>query len=95
MVEYLYDCIRASSGQNITIGARITDLNKQPLTEGCGFMLHDENEAMLTKIEGSFNGDFWTFTIPAEITAGRKGRHWYCIYWHDMTLCFKCPIYFK
>lgn len=95
MVEYLYDCIRATAGQDIMIGAIITDMYEQPLTEGCGFMLHDENEEMLIKVPGVFNGEFWTFTIPADITAGRKGRHWYCICWNDMMLCFKTPIYLK
>jgi len=95
MVEYLYDCIRATAGQDIVIGAIITDMYEQPLTEGCGFMLHDENEELLIKVAGNFNGEFWTFTIPADVTVGRKGRHWYCICWNDMNLCFKCPIYLK
>lgn len=95
MVEYLYDCIRANAGQDIMVGARITDMFKQPITEGCGFRLYDENEKMLVRVDGSFNGDYWTFTIPAEYTAGRKGRHWYCICWNGMLLCFKCPIYLK
>lgn len=92
MIEYLYDCIRATAGQEICICAQITDDDGTAITEGCGLMLHDD-EAMLIKVNGVCNGEEWSFIIPAEATAGLKGRHWYCICKGDASLCFKEPIY--
>lgn len=92
MVEYLYDAIRATAGQDIPVVAKITDEEGTIIAEGCGLMLHDEN-AMIAKINGAFDGEQWIFTIPADMTEGKHGRYWYCICHHDMNLCFKQPIY--
>lgn len=92
MVEYLYNAIRATAGQDIPVVAIITDENNAVVSEGCGLMLHD-NETMIVKIDGAFDGEQWIFNIPANVTEGRHGRYWYCICHHDMNLCFKQPIY--
>ena len=34
MVEYIYDAIKATAGEDITIAASITDDNNQPITSG-------------------------------------------------------------
>lgn len=92
MVEYLYNCIRASAGQDITIISNIEE-NKVDVTEGCGFMLHiDEDNAIV--FGGEFKEGLWYFTIPAEYTKELKGRYWYCLTKNGSTLCFKQPIYF-
>lgn len=91
MIEYLYDAIRASAGQPIIITADIQN-DGTSLTEGCGLMLHSDSE-MLCRVEGVYDGEMWSFTIPAEITEGLKGRYWYCICYDNTQLCFKEPIY--
>lgn len=94
MIEYLYDCIRATAGQDICICAVITDDAGDPITSGCSLMLHD-NEDMLVKINGVYDGEAWSFDVPAEDTKELKGRYWYCICKDNTNLCFKTPIYFK
>ena len=91
-IEYLWNCIRATAGQDICICAEITDDDGNAITDACGLMLHDDYD-MLTKVNGSFDGEQWSFEIPAEVTKGLKGRYWYCICRNDTNLCFKTPIY--
>ena len=91
-IEYLYDCIRATAGNEIPITAVITDDNGDIITEGCGLMLHNDTE-MIAKINGVYINDEWCFTIPAEATKNLSGRFWYCICHNDANLCFKQPIY--
>jgi hypothetical protein len=93
MVEYLYNAIRATAGNEITISAVITNENNN-ITENCCLWLHDKDkDTMLAEINGIYNGEEWTFTIPAEVTKGLKGRYWYCIRHGDNSLCFKQPMY--
>lgn len=92
MIEYLYDAIRATAGLDIVIAANITDDEGVPITEGCSLMLSDDNKA-ITIINGVYDGELWSFTIPASDTVGLSGRYWYCIYYNDSALCFKKPIY--
>jgi hypothetical protein len=94
MIEYIYDAIRATAGQEICICALITDDEGNAVSEGCGLMLHDD-DGMIVKVEGVFNGEDWSFVIPAEATQGLKGRYWYCICRANSNLCFKTPIYLK
>lgn len=93
MIEYLYDAIRATAGEDITISAKITDAFGVPVTEGCHINLYDD-EKQLTSISGTFNNDLWEFTIPAAETANLTGRYWYCVCstTHN-KLNFKQPIY--
>lgn len=92
MIEYLYDAIRATAGLDIDIAANITDDEGAPITEGCSLMLSDENKK-ITMVNGVYDGELWSFNIPASATVGISGRYWYCIYHNDNTLCFKKPIY--
>ena len=92
MVEYLYDCIRATAGQDICILAVITDDEGLAITDACGLMLYDDN-GMLFRVNGTYDGEEWSFEIPAELTEGLHGRYWYYVYRNDTNLCFKTPIY--
>jgi hypothetical protein len=92
MIEYLYDAIRATAGEPITIAAEITDDNGECITDNCGLMLHNDNE-MIIKVNGSLDGDIWSFVIPAEATKGLVGRYWYCICKDNQSLCFRQPLY--
>lgn len=91
MIEYLYDAIRASQNEDITIVAKITDDEGNVITDVCSLSIHDD-EKHLMKIEGTLVDGLWEFTIPA---MSFKGRYWYCICKNEGdTLCFKQPIYF-
>lgn len=92
MIEYLYDAIRASAGQDITVAAKITDDEGNLITSGCDLMLHNDKE-MIARIDGAFDGEVWNFTVPAEITQGLEGRYWYCICHNNSNICFKEPLY--
>lgn len=92
MIEYIYDAIKSTAGADITINAKITDVDGAVITDGCALMLYD-NDSMITSVSGSYAADEWSFTIPANVTDGLCGRYWYCIYAHDNPICFKQPIY--
>jgi hypothetical protein len=92
MLEYLYDAIRATAGSELQITAKVFDDLGKPIVEGCEFVLHINDESIIT-IGGSYEGDTWVFTIPAEFTKGLKGRYWYCIKHGSEQLCFMQAIY--
>lgn len=93
MVEYIFDAIKATSGQDNEITAIITDDDGNYITEGCKFMLHDKNGSVLSLIEGECRENLWYFTIPAKDTQELKGRYWYCIGCATGNLCFMKPFY--
>lgn len=95
MIEYLYDCIRATAGQEILVSAKLTNDDGSAITENCNLHLFDNKENMLYEAPGVLTNGLWLFSIPAEVTQGRKGRHWYCIGHNESSLCFKEPIYLK
>lgn len=92
MIEYLYNAVRATAGEDITIAADITDDSGEDIKEACHIMLYDDLQ-LLGMYNGIYNGEVWEFTIPANITSGRIGRYWYCICVNNNSLCFKQPIY--
>lgn len=95
MVEYLYNCIRATAGESVEICAIIEDDSGTPVTDGCGLRLFcDKGEVTLHKAVGTYANDMWTFILPSEVTKELKGRYWYCFCQNDRSLCFKQPIYF-
>ena len=55
-------------------------------------MIYDDL-ALLETINGVFDGEMWSYTIPADATKGRVGRYWYCICVENTSLCFKQPLY--
>lgn len=94
MVQYYYDCIKAVAGQDIKVGAFITDDEEKLITEGCSIMVHGQ-DSDICAVDGVFNAEsgMWDFVIPGEMTLGLKGRHFYCIMHNDSNLCFKQPLY--
>lgn len=93
MIEYLYDAIRASAGNDLAIAAYITDKEGNPVTENCNLFIHSDEEHLITA-NGVYEEGQWTFNIPATATRGLMGRYWYSICQDDNDLCFKQPIYF-
>lgn len=95
MIEYLYDAIKATAGQDFAVNAWITDENENVITENCCLGLHHPDGTMIAKVNGVFLPEslMWEFTVPADVTAGLQGRHWYCIMHADSNMCFKQPIY--
>ena len=94
MIEYLYNAIKATAGEEITITAKITNDDGVCITSHCHLMLYD-NEELLITVHGTFveAEEVWEFTIPAEATKYLSGRYWYCICGKLGSLCFKEPIY--
>lgn len=64
------------------------------VTEGCDISIQCEDE-QVCRVEGTYSESeqIWRFVIPAELTKGHSGRHFYCVYKADSTLSFKTPIY--
>lgn len=94
MIEYLYDCIRASAGSEIAISAKLTNDDGSAINDNCSLVLHSDSEE-LYEATGVLTGELWVFSIPAAITEGLHGRYWYCIRHNGNPLCFKEPIYLK
>lgn len=93
MIEYLYNAIRATSGQPIGITAKITKEDNTAIEKDCIFILYNDTEIIL-KVDGNYLGNaLWQFELPAEATKGLTGRYWYCISNKDTNLCFKEPLY--
>lgn len=92
MIEYLYNAIRATAGEDITITADITDDSGECINDGCALMLWDD-EKLLTSVGGMLVDELWSFTIPADKTDGLSGRYWYCISHNNNKLQFKEPLY--
>ena len=95
MIEYLYDVIRATAGQEILVSAKLTNDDGSIITDNCNFHLFDDKGNMLYEAPGTVANGLWLFSVPAQITEGRKGKHWYCIGHGKASLCFKEPIYLK
>jgi hypothetical protein len=94
MIEYLYDAIRATSGQSVDIVARISNEDGTPITNSCGLMFHKDDKTV-DHFDGKKLDDngYWSFTIPGEYTSGLKGKYYYCICQGSNMLCFKTPFY--
>jgi hypothetical protein len=93
MVDYIYDLIKATSGEDIEISAKITDEAGTTITSGCGLRIFDKDETFMFRIEGTYAGEMWSFTIPGELTKGLKGKYWYCMCQDGKALSFREPFY--
>lgn len=89
MIEYLNDAIRATAGSDIIITSRITEDDE--MVEGVQLVLHLDDVEVVA--DAYIDGEVMLFEIPAEITAGRQGRYWYCFRRGEEMLCFKQPFY--
>ncbi len=88
MIEYIYDIIMATSGEQVA--AKITDDAGAVVREQCYFHLFQEGE-MKVEVSGLLVDDVWYFAIP-DIA---PGRYDYCFGTADKALCFKKPFYLK
>lgn len=95
MTEFLYDCIKAVAGEDINIGAQITDVDGNNITSGCSLLFINKNFNTIAEYAGTYADGTWTFTIPAEATKGMEGRYWYRIKYNDNSLSFAAPIYLE
>lgn len=96
-LEYLYDCIRATSGENVSIDAEITDFEGGQITDGCSLALYDLYGATITTVDGTYSQQdgMWRFDIPANATENLHGRYFYCVLRNHVGLNFSTPIYFE
>ena len=95
MIEYLYNAIRATTGQDICICADITNAEGVLLTEGCYINFFSPEKEFIASFDGTYDADSseWKFVIPGEATKGLVGRYFYCIAYNGQSLCFRQPIY--
>lgn len=93
MIEYLYDCIKGISGEDIDVVAEITDADGKDIESGCSLLLIDKDYTILHIYDGVYADGAWTFTIPADITYYMDGRYWYRIKFKDDSLSFAAPLY--
>ncbi|MBQ9913549.1 MAG: hypothetical protein IJO73_04905 [Clostridia bacterium] len=92
MIEYLYNAIRATAGENIIITAKITDDSGAYIDEVCNLKLFDNDKEIIT-VSGIYNGELWDFIIPAEDTKDLRGRYFYSISHRGNSISFREPIY--
>ena len=95
MTEFLYDCIKTIAGEDIHIGAQITDVDGNNITSGCSIVFIDKDFSTIGEYDGVYSDGAWTFTIPAEVTKGFEGRYWYRIKFKDESLSCAAPIYME
>ncbi len=93
MIEYVGNAIRVTAGESACIAAKITDDSGEIVAIHSHLMIYDDL-ALLTIVDGVFDGEVWSFILPSDKTKGLSGRYWYCICTDTQSLCFKQPIYF-
>ena len=94
MIEYLYNAIKATPGEEIVICANITDDEGEAITDCESYFIIYKDDEEIFKMRGFYDGVCWNYIIPAATTAEYKGKYWYCICSNGTTLQFKQPIYF-
>ena len=97
MIETDGMMIRAVAGQPIGISMQIVDETGENIKDRVSLMLHDKDGKGIYRAIGLYLEEFelWQFEIPADVTKGLDGKHWYCIQYDGNNLCFKHPIYLK
>jgi hypothetical protein len=93
MIEYLYNAIRATANEDISIAAKIVNDSGIAVDSNCYLVLFDKEDKELVRVEGTFVEEAWQFNIPAAATANITGRYWYCICSDTNKLQFKQPLY--
>ena len=92
MVEYIFNAIKATAGEDITIAAEITDPDGEMLVAGCRLKLSTD-DVEIAIVDGYFSEDSWVFIVPAIFTERLKGRCWYTILYGDVSISHPEPIY--
>ena len=94
MIEYLYDAVRTSDGEDMTITATIRDNDGTTITDGCALRIFDEDGALIEEVGGTYYTDVgkWTFkfTFP---THNARARYFYTIAHNGEDMNFKARIY--
>lgn len=94
MIEYLYNVIRATSGDTVTIAAKVTTEAGAIVTDTCSLCIYD-NDKKILETNGELINNVWNFTLDGEATAALAGRYWYKVCdCHHNSLNFMQPIYF-
>lgn len=94
MIDYIFDAIRATAGEDIEVNAFITDEEDNLVSAGCCFVLFGKDGDKFFECQGTCGGDnLWCFTIPAEETKGLKGRYWYSVYEDGKAISFFKPFW--
>ena len=94
MIEYLYDAVRASDGEDVTITAAIRENDGTTITDGCALRIFDEDGALIEEVGGTYYTDVgrWAFkfTFP---THKARARYFYTIAHNGEDMNFKARIY--
>ena len=94
MIEYLYDAVRTSDGEDMTITATIRDNDGTTITDGCALRIFDEGGALIEEVDGTYYTDVgkWAFkfTFP---THKARARYFYTIAHNGEDINFKARIY--
>ena len=94
MIEYLYDAVRTSDGEDMTITATIRDNDGTTITDGCALRIFDEGGALIEEVDGTYYTDVgkWAFkfTFP---THKARARYFYTIAHNGEDMNFKARIY--
>lgn len=94
MIEYLYDAVRTSDGEDMTITAKITENDGTVITDGCALRIFDEGGALIEEVGGTYYTDAekWEFKFELPYNSARN-RYFYTISHNGIDLAFKAPIY--
>lgn len=87
MIEFLYDAIRLSYGEEIILQVCLYDDEDQEITEGNAVLQIGNKD-----IQGYYDDECWNFLIPS--TIGLKGRYFYRVICDNVVFNFDAPIYF-
>lgn len=94
MIEYLYDAVRTSDGEDMTIAATIRENDGTIITDGCALRIFDEGGALIEEIGGTYYTDAekweFRFTFPAH---NPRARYFYTIAHNGEDINFKARIY--
>lgn len=94
MIEYLYDAVRTSDGEDMAITATIRDNDGTTITDGCALRIFDEDGALIEEVGGTYYTDvgIWEFkfTFP---THKARARYFYTIAHNGEDINFKARIY--
>ena len=94
MIEYLYDAVRASDGEDMTITATIRDNDGTTITDGCALRIFDEDGALIEEVGGTYYTDCgrWEFKFNFP-THKARARYFYTIAHNGEEINFKARIY--
>ena len=94
MIEYVYDAVRASDGEDVTITATIRENDGTTITDGCALRIFDEGGALIEEVGGTYYTDVnrceFNFTFP---TYKARARYFYTIAHNGEDINFKARIY--